>query len=367
MTSPSRRRSRFGFTLVELLVVIGIIALLIGILLPTLSRARESANAVKCGSNMRQFMSAVVIYGNENDGFLAGPHTSGQVWGPSGLRIASGVESDPESPLQNVDWMSPSLGLVLGDLPSNDVERLQRLFETDMECPTVNQVFSSYYLGDDIAGINASDIRYSSYSAIIQFHTDPARERKLGSMVPRISAPISEYSGTSYPYAAPPPGYSPKLAKVGPSSSKAFAIEGARYLETSGPVNALTVADISFNALRYQVQGGNYMVRGPFYFADRQPHQLITNNGLAAGNYTPSGPNQGVTEPSLALGWRHGGLMNIAFFDGHIEKLAPAESIDPSMYLPKGSRVGFQLPGGRVVNGSQFTYDPDDSDVYEVE
>src|SRR6476620_9325305 len=57
---------RAAFTLVELLVVIGIIAILIAILLPTLNRARESAKRTQCLSNLRQLHTALVLYAQTN-------------------------------------------------------------------------------------------------------------------------------------------------------------------------------------------------------------------------------------------------------------------------------------------------------------
>ena len=64
------RTRRTAFTLVELLVVIGIIAVLVGILLPVLNRARESARRIACASNLRQIAYALVMYTGENKGWF---------------------------------------------------------------------------------------------------------------------------------------------------------------------------------------------------------------------------------------------------------------------------------------------------------
>ena len=57
---------RSGFTLIELLVVISIIALLISILIPSLSRARQAAKSVVCASNMRGLMQALYLYAGDH-------------------------------------------------------------------------------------------------------------------------------------------------------------------------------------------------------------------------------------------------------------------------------------------------------------
>lgn len=65
-----KRTKNGAFTLVELLVVIGIIALLISVLLPALNKARQQATLVQCKSNLQQMGQLIAIYSTQNQGYL---------------------------------------------------------------------------------------------------------------------------------------------------------------------------------------------------------------------------------------------------------------------------------------------------------
>jgi prepilin-type N-terminal cleavage/methylation domain-containing protein/prepilin-type processing-associated H-X9-DG protein len=92
MSSRNVRRDASAFTLVELLVVIAIIALLISILLPTLGRARQQSQSIRCQSQLRQIGIAFRLYAANNDDSLPIAYTDGRVNGVDDVWAGSGTD-----------------------------------------------------------------------------------------------------------------------------------------------------------------------------------------------------------------------------------------------------------------------------------
>lgn len=319
------RTSGRGFTLVELLVVIGIIALLISILLPALNKAREQANAARCAANMRTAVQALHLYTAENKGWLPGPHTSGDFWKPSIDGIDAGESSLDTSPTQNMDWMSPTLGKVMV-LPEDDFARLTTFYRNQLYCPSNDLSFSELYTGS--ASTPAPDgLTYQSYSAVIHFHCWP------GTGISDIRPPNIQEK-TSGPMLIPK-GYAPMINKLGRPAAKVYLVEGARYVAADGKT--------SFNTSRYQIQGGNFMIVGPWQAAADTPFILPSGNAAFDGK---------LNELNKRFAWRHNQKMNLAFFDGHVELRGVKDMVSTSLYFPKGTKLN---------GAANQTYDPTDS------
>lgn len=192
-----RRTDRVGFTLVELLVVIGIIAVLIALLLPTLRGARASAQMVECQSNLRQIHAGLTMYSNDNRDKYPDPVTMGRF----AFRMAPGrvTASDPAALPESYGLAAVLHGLEPGRQPVLPLPP-PRYLQGDSDvwvCPSQPQWMQE--LGNTYAfSLNANLARWTS--------KDRGKQRETVTMVyenvslrPGLSGFIGPFSGYAIP------------------------------------------------------------------------------------------------------------------------------------------------------------------------
>lgn len=317
MTSWHVNRRRAGFTLIELLVVIAIIAILVGILLPSLAGAREAGRAVVCNAHIRAFALGLSAYGLDNRGFIPGPNTTGidVVW--------NGYRESPETPTQNWDWMSPLVGQDMG-FPINRLEKFERICMTDLRCPSNTTRYTELFQGDELPNFpRGGEQPYTlSYMTPAYLHHLPTGTNV--SNVPWRNA-LQVLPGNEA--IRLPAGWRMRADTIVFPSQKLYAFEGARYW-----YNRIDGFDYSTGTFSSGLVGspqGNFTSRGPAF------------SGGGEAPIRTRQTNWGPTDLFEQISLRHNSTMTSLYFDGHVETLDAEEASAPNLYVPADSTVYF--------------------------
>jgi prepilin-type N-terminal cleavage/methylation domain-containing protein/prepilin-type processing-associated H-X9-DG protein len=198
--SSSLMRTRRGFTLVELLVVIGIITVLIGILLPALSKARAQAIAIACASNLRQLYICIQIYASANRTFV--------------IPAAGANESSSTSVAPDLWWGTDTLGSALAiasNSPTYDQTLIERI-DKILHCPAVVDNTGSvegsmtyngnYAYNTSMGDIRAMDPTNSSYASYHPWAYYKKIAQVPGNVVLALDVTVSSIATAASPTAA---------------------------------------------------------------------------------------------------------------------------------------------------------------------
>jgi prepilin-type N-terminal cleavage/methylation domain-containing protein len=348
---------RTGFTLVELLVVIGIIALLISILLPALSKAQKAAQAAKCMGNLRAMAQAMQIYAAEYKGAIIGSGcTSGSAFFPQQFQtvILNGVlpaykngNIPGDQPIYPTDYMTPMIVQTrLGAGMLKDPNESDRFYEYMniplFQCPSYRDV-SVKPLTSTWAGTVPAPSYVTAWAFLM---TGPFQANlNLGGQtgVVRIS------SASIFPQT--PPQYVPRISNVGDAARKIFMADGAKGFNNK-TAKAMGVAPLPFGTYDltigvassswYNDNGGTIGC-----FTDLGPWSVMS--GAYDRSRNPANSSAFSTPSSMAnvdprlLAYRHGGTrngtfrMNAVFYDGHGESMSEIESANPSLWVPRNT------------------------------
>ncbi len=301
---------RRAFTLIELLVVIAIIAILIGILLPSLAGAREAARGVACQATMRSLVLAQAAYETDNKGFLVGPNTSG-----AALNNGAAYSEGRSTPCQDWDFVSPLLGENL-NFPTDQLLKFQEICMTKFRCPTNTVRYKSRFSGQPLPIEQANGDQPLTLSYLIPAYFQVYAQGATG--IPRGA----ETCTAGEPVVLPK-GYQPKVDQVGSSlAKKIMSFEGARYWNSS--ISGFDYSTVTNGSGLSGTPQGNFLSRGNAFMGSGENYERV---------------NGAPTDLTKRISLRHGKKMNAAMFDGHVEALDNAQSANPSYYLPSRSTL----------------------------
>ncbi|MEM6749465.1 MAG: hypothetical protein AAF612_03245 [Planctomycetota bacterium] len=306
--------------MIELLVVIAILALLVGILLPLLSTARDTARSTICLANQRQILAAVAVYATNHDGHLPGPNTSGS----DRMQRLDGRAS---SPISADDWYSPILGDELG-LPKAWDERAVAIFNEEFRCPMNELTYNYVYRNTGNLPL-AENTLLNSYGSPMGLHhfKDDAHAVSMGGDTGLAVVMGHEFHDASQ-VDVTTANYDFRIDTVGPPSGKAFLYDGVRYVERFGDS-----WQVSWSTEERSDYGTNFITRSPVlnanYNGSGQPHYF-------ANKFRPDE----LPRETTINGFRHvNETMGMGFLDGHVETVTSGESRKVSYFFPSGSTI----------------------------